>query len=176
MFSGCSAPGSVQYSMVPSSSALVSTRSANRNPAASSRSAPGVRMMTANDRPCSRTSRGSSAAAQSVAPKCSVPRTRVTATVRKDMSGTFGDFDEPVAYKSSRVSSWRMALDPTRGRRWIAAVALAGGIVAGLAALYWYSDPETLDLDDAVRRATPGQFVRLTDGYTHYEIAGPPAG
>jgi pimeloyl-ACP methyl ester carboxylesterase len=92
------------------------------------------------------------------------------------MSGTFGDFDEPVAYKSSRVSSWRMALDPTHGRRWIAAVALAGGIVAGLAALYWYSDPETLDLDDAVRRATPGQFVRLTDGYTHYEIAGPPAG
>ena len=27
-----------------------------------------------------------------------------------------------------------------------------------------------------MRRATPGQFVRLTDGYTHYEIAGPPAG
>jgi pimeloyl-ACP methyl ester carboxylesterase len=56
------------------------------------------------------------------------------------------------------------------------AVALPVAIVAGLAALYSYSDPETLDLDDEARRAAPGQFVRLTEGYTHYEIAGPPAG
>lgn len=40
-------------------------------------------------------------------------------------------------------------------------------------ALYSLADPENLDLDDSVRRATPGQFARLTDGYTHYEIAGP---
>jgi pimeloyl-ACP methyl ester carboxylesterase len=63
-----------------------------------------------------------------------------------------------------------------RSRRWIVAAALMGGAVAGLAALYSYSDPETLDLDDGVRRAAPGQFVRLTDGYTHYDIGGPPAG
>jgi len=69
-----------------------------------------------------------------------------------------------------------MAFAATRRRRWIVAGALAAGVAAGLAALYWYSDPETLDLDDAVRRATPGEFVRLTDGYTHYEIAGPPGG
>jgi pimeloyl-ACP methyl ester carboxylesterase len=56
------------------------------------------------------------------------------------------------------------------------ALALPVAIVAGLAALYSYSDPETLDLDDEARRAAPGQFVRLTEGYTHYEIAGPPAG
>jgi pimeloyl-ACP methyl ester carboxylesterase len=61
-------------------------------------------------------------------------------------------------------------------RRWIPAVALLVGLIAALAALYSYRDPETLDLDDSVRRATPGQFVRLTHGYTHYEIAGPPAG
>jgi len=63
-----------------------------------------------------------------------------------------------------------------RSRGWIVAVALTVGVAAGLAALYSYSNPETLDLDDAVRRATPGQFVRLTEGYTHYEIAGPPTG
>ena len=49
-------------------------------------------------------------------------------------------------------------------------------VLAGMpAALYSLADPEKLDLDESVRRATPGQFVRLTDGYTHYEIAGPPA-
>jgi hypothetical protein len=42
------------------------TRSENRNPAASSRSCPGVRMMIAKDLPCSRTSSGSSAAARSL--------------------------------------------------------------------------------------------------------------
>ena len=46
-------------------------------------------------------------------------------------------------------------------------------LVAASAALYLLADPERLDLDDSVRRATPGQFVRLTDGYTHFEIAGP---
>ena len=61
-------------------------------------------------------------------------------------------------------------------RRWIVAAVLVLGLVAALAALYSISDPENLDLDDAARRTAPGQFVRLTDGYTHYEIAGPPAG
>jgi pimeloyl-ACP methyl ester carboxylesterase len=61
-------------------------------------------------------------------------------------------------------------------RRWIAAVVLVAGLIAALAALYSYRDPEQLDLDDSVRRQTPGAFVRLTDGYTHYEIAGPPTG
>ena len=49
-------------------------------------------------------------------------------------------------------------------------------LVAAPVALYSLADPEKLELDDSVRRATPGQFVRLTDGYTHYEIAGPPGG
>jgi pimeloyl-ACP methyl ester carboxylesterase len=42
--------------------------------------------------------------------------------------------------------------------------------------VYKLADPERLDITDAVRRETPGQFVRLTDGYTHFELAGPPAG
>ena len=36
--------------------------------------------------------------------------------------------------------------------------------------------PRRLDLDDAVRRETPGQFVRLSNGFTHYELGGPPTG
>jgi pimeloyl-ACP methyl ester carboxylesterase len=58
---------------------------------------------------------------------------------------------------------------------------LYGGIVFLLfaavpAAVYYASDPERLELNDAARRAAPGQFARLGDGYTHYEIAGPPDG
>ncbi len=32
---------------------------------------------------------------------------------------------------------------------------------------------ETRELDDAARRSSAGQFIRLTDGYTHYEIGDP---
>jgi pimeloyl-ACP methyl ester carboxylesterase len=36
---------------------------------------------------------------------------------------------------------------------------------------------ETQDLDDATRRtAATGTFIRLSDGYTHYELGGSPAG
>jgi len=37
-------------------------------------------------------------------------------------------------------------------------------------------NPESRDLDDAARRAAPGKFARLTDGITHYELAGPDSG
>jgi pimeloyl-ACP methyl ester carboxylesterase len=33
---------------------------------------------------------------------------------------------------------------------------------------------ETRALDDVARASAPGQFVQLTDGLTHYELAGPP--
>ena len=61
-------------------------------------------------------------------------------------------------------------------RRAIVSAVVAIMVLAGTpVALYSLADPEKLDLDESVRRATPGQFVRLTDGYTHYEIGGPPA-
>jgi pimeloyl-ACP methyl ester carboxylesterase len=44
------------------------------------------------------------------------------------------------------------------------------------AALYFLLDPERLDLDDAARRSAAGQFAKLADGYTHYELDGPAAG
>ena len=37
-------------------------------------------------------------------------------------------------------------------------------------------DPERRPLDEAARREAPGRFVRLADGVTHYEIAGPDSG
>jgi pimeloyl-ACP methyl ester carboxylesterase len=60
-------------------------------------------------------------------------------------------------------------------RRALAFVLVALVLVAIPAGVYSLADPERLELNDAVRQATPGQFVRLSDGYTHYEIAGPPA-
>jgi pimeloyl-ACP methyl ester carboxylesterase len=44
------------------------------------------------------------------------------------------------------------------------------------AALFFALDPERLDLDDAARASAAGQFVKLQDGYTHYELAGPAGG
>jgi pimeloyl-ACP methyl ester carboxylesterase len=58
---------------------------------------------------------------------------------------------------------------------------LYGGILFLLlvvvpAAVYVAADPEKLDIDASVRSAVPGQFARLSDGYTHYEIGGPADG
>ena len=55
-------------------------------------------------------------------------------------------------------------------------VALVTLFVLVPAALYFIIDPERLDLDDAARKSAPGQFARLSDGYTHYEIGGPANG
>ncbi len=49
-----------------------------------------------------------------------------------------------------------------------------------LTALLWgifvVADPERKDLDSSVRSSAPGQFVQLSDGYTHFEIGGPGGG
>jgi pimeloyl-ACP methyl ester carboxylesterase len=51
------------------------------------------------------------------------------------------------------------------------------GIVAvALAGFYFVRNPERATLDDAARRGAPGRFVRLSDGVTHYDIAGPDTG
>jgi len=49
-------------------------------------------------------------------------------------------------------------------------------IVAAGGGLYVAADPEHLEIDQAVRAQAPGQFVRLSDGFTHYEISGPGGG
>ena len=50
---------------------------------------------------------------------------------------------------------------------------LVGAAIGGL---YTAADPERLDIDQSVRASASGQFVRLNDGYTHYELGGPPQG
>jgi pimeloyl-ACP methyl ester carboxylesterase len=42
-------------------------------------------------------------------------------------------------------------------------------------ALYISADVEQRELDDETRASMTGKFVRLTDGYTHFELAGPNA-
>jgi pimeloyl-ACP methyl ester carboxylesterase len=49
-------------------------------------------------------------------------------------------------------------------------------VVAAGRGLYVAADPERLEIDQHVRASAPGQFVRLSDGFTHYEIGGPAAG
>ena len=48
-------------------------------------------------------------------------------------------------------------------------------VVAGVA-VYRIRNPEHLDLDDKARQQAPGLFVRLADGWTHYEVRGPDSG
>lgn len=57
---------------------------------------------------------------------------------------------------------------------WIAAVIVVIGL--GLAAAYRIADPEVNTLDETSRRGVPGSFVTLSDGVTHYQLAGPDTG
>jgi pimeloyl-ACP methyl ester carboxylesterase len=47
-------------------------------------------------------------------------------------------------------------------------------IILVLAIPYMLPDRETTRLDDQTRRLLGGSFVQLSDGYTHYRLAGPP--
>jgi pimeloyl-ACP methyl ester carboxylesterase len=58
--------------------------------------------------------------------------------------------------------------------RWTLATLLFG--LAAFLVVFWARDPERRTLDAAARQGVPGQFVRLADGITHYEIAGPDTG
>jgi len=58
--------------------------------------------------------------------------------------------------------------------RWILATTLMIAVAAFTT--FRLNDPERRDLDDAARREAPGRFVRLEDGVTHYEVAGPDTG
>jgi pimeloyl-ACP methyl ester carboxylesterase len=58
--------------------------------------------------------------------------------------------------------------------RWAHVALLLGCVVVLLA--FWIKDPERRTIDDAARTKAPGHFVRLADGVTHYETAGPDTG
>jgi len=54
--------------------------------------------------------------------------------------------------------------------------AAAAGLLFSLVAgpVYRARDPEKFELNASVRASAPGSFVALGEGYTHYEIGGPP--
>lgn len=41
---------------------------------------------------------------------------------------------------------------------------------------YWAFNEESKTLDDNIRRGLPDQFIKLSDGYVHYELSGPDDG
>ncbi|HEX8943381.1 MAG TPA: alpha/beta hydrolase [Gemmatimonadaceae bacterium] len=49
-------------------------------------------------------------------------------------------------------------------------------LVMGVTAFYAARNPERQDLNDAARKGASGQFVRLSEGVTHYELSGPDSG
>ena len=61
-----------------------------------------------------------------------------------------------------------------RSLRWIIVAALVSAAASFVA--FRVKDPERRHLDAAARRAAPGRFVRLDDGVTHFEVAGPDTG
>lgn len=62
----------------------------------------------------------------------------------------------------------------TRGARAVAGIVTL--VVVGAAAFYLMRNPERRSLDETARKNAPGQFVRLSDGVTHYELRGTDTG
>lgn len=63
-----------------------------------------------------------------------------------------------------------------KSKRWPIWLVAFIALIAVMSGLYWHRDPEQRDLDAAARAKLTGQFAKLTDGYTHYDVGGPSAG
>jgi pimeloyl-ACP methyl ester carboxylesterase len=57
----------------------------------------------------------------------------------------------------------------------IAVLTLILAVAVGFGIRKW-KDPEVAVLDESTRAGVPGEFVKLSDGVTHYEAAGPDSG
>jgi pimeloyl-ACP methyl ester carboxylesterase len=57
---------------------------------------------------------------------------------------------------------------------WLIAAVVAVAVFSW--GLYVYADPEQRTLDSTSRTKMSGQFAKLSDGYTHYELSGPAGG
>jgi pimeloyl-ACP methyl ester carboxylesterase len=54
--------------------------------------------------------------------------------------------------------------------------AIVALVVVAVAGFYVARNPERGTLDEAARKGAPGRFIRLSDGVTHYDLAGPDSG
>jgi pimeloyl-ACP methyl ester carboxylesterase len=59
---------------------------------------------------------------------------------------------------------------------WIVSGVTLAALVAGVTGFEMLRNPEQDTIDAAARRSAPGRFIRLTDGVTHYDVAGPDSG
>src|SRR5437868_7703120 len=60
-------------------------------------------------------------------------------------------------------------------RRW-RTVGLIALLVVATGGFYVARNPERDTVDDSTRKSASGKFVRLSDGFTHYELSGPDSG
>src|SRR5262245_18214081 len=59
---------------------------------------------------------------------------------------------------------------------WVVSSVTLGALVVGVRGFEMLRSLERDAIDAAARRTAPGKFVRLTDGTTHYDVAGPDSG
>lgn len=45
-----------------------------------------------------------------------------------------------------------------------------------ISCIYYYYDKEKIELNDSIRNSAQGSFIRLSNGFVHYELAGPENG
>jgi pimeloyl-ACP methyl ester carboxylesterase len=65
------------------------------------------------------------------------------------------------------------ARDKRRSRFLWGALVIVGVATVSLWALNYITNTETVDLDQTVRSQAPGSFVKLSDGFVHYQLIGP---
>ena len=58
----------------------------------------------------------------------------------------------------------------------VAAAIVLGALVVGVTGFEMVRNPERDAIDDAVRKTAPGKLLRLSDGFTHYDVSGPDSG
>lgn len=63
--------------------------------------------------------------------------------------------------------------DKRRSRLLWASLAVVSVVTLSLWALRYFTNTETIDLDQSVRAQAPGKFVKLSDGLVHYQMVGP---
>jgi pimeloyl-ACP methyl ester carboxylesterase len=108
----------------------------------------------------------------------------IAARLRPIRLGTLWTVAAAFMLRRELAERLRETLGMLRSRRWMQQAAMPDWSavavwvllpVAAAGGLYWIADPEQREIDQAVRASAPGQFIRLTDSYTHYEMDGPAA-